>query len=33
MDKNTITGFVLMFAILFGFSYFNRPSKEQLEAR
>ena len=33
MDKNTITGFVLMFAILFGFSYFNSPSKEQIEAR
>ncbi len=30
MDKNTIWGFILIAAILFGFSYFNRPSKEQL---
>ncbi len=30
MDKNTIWGFVLITAILIGFSFFNRPSKEQL---
>ncbi len=30
MDKNTIWGFILIAAILFGFSFFNRPSKEQL---
>ncbi len=30
MDKNTIWGFVLIAAILIGFSFFNRPSKEQL---
>ncbi len=30
MDKNTILGFVLITAILIGFSFFNRPSKEQL---
>jgi YidC/Oxa1 family membrane protein insertase len=31
MDKNTIIGFVLIFAVLIGFSYLNRPSQEQLE--
>ncbi len=31
MDKNTITGFVLIALILIGFSYFSRPSKEELE--
>ncbi len=30
MDKNTIIGFVLIAAILIGFSLFNRPSEEQL---
>lgn len=30
MDKNTITGLVIIFLILIGFSYFNRPSEEQL---
>ncbi|MDD4921697.1 MAG: membrane protein insertase YidC [Bacteroidales bacterium] len=32
MDKNTITGFVLMFLIIVGFSWFNKPSQEQLDA-
>ena len=32
MDKNTITGFVLIFLILIGFGYFNKPSKEEKEA-
>ena len=30
MDKNTITGLVIIFLILIGFSYFNRPNKEQV---
>jgi YidC/Oxa1 family membrane protein insertase len=33
MDKNTITGFILIGLILIGFSWLNRPSKEQIEAR
>lgn len=33
MDKNTILGFILIFAVLMGFSYFNRPTPEQLEAQ
>ena len=32
MDKNTITGFVLIFLILVTFSYYNRPSEAQLAA-
>ncbi|MFV0291333.1 MAG: membrane protein insertase YidC [Mangrovibacterium sp.] len=32
MDRNTITGLVLIFAILMGFSYFTRPSQEEIEA-
>lgn len=32
MDKNTIAGIVLIFLILIGFSYFNKPSQEELEA-
>ncbi|NDV56991.1 membrane protein insertase YidC [Bacteroides sp. 519] len=32
MDKNTVTGLVLIVLLLVGFSYFSRPSKEQLEA-
>ena len=32
MDKNTITGFVLIFLILVIFSYYNRPSEAQLAA-
>jgi membrane protein insertase, YidC/Oxa1 family, N-terminal domain len=33
MDKNTITGFVLIGIVLFAFSWFNQPSPEQLEAQ
>ncbi|MCK9311841.1 MAG: membrane protein insertase YidC, partial [Bacteroidales bacterium] len=32
MDKNTVLGFVLMFFIIIGFTYFNKPSQEQLDA-
>lgn len=31
MDKNTITGLVLIFIILFTASYFNKPSEKELE--
>ncbi|MFV0521534.1 MAG: membrane protein insertase YidC [Mangrovibacterium sp.] len=31
MDKNTITGLVLIFVILLGFSYFTKPSQEEIE--
>ncbi|WP_291530638.1 membrane protein insertase YidC [Bacteroides sp. UBA939] len=33
MDKNTITGLVLIAILLIGFSFLSRPSKEQLEAQ
>ncbi|MDR1098427.1 MAG: membrane protein insertase YidC [Tannerella sp.] len=33
MDKNTVIGFVLIGLVLIGFSWLNRPSKEQTEAR
>lgn len=33
MDKNTITGLVLIGLLLVGFSYFSRPSEEQLAAQ
>ncbi len=33
MDKNTLTGFVLIGAVLVGFSYFSRPSEEQIKAQ
>ena len=33
MDKNTITGLVLIAILLVGFSFLSRPSKEQLEAQ
>ena len=33
MDKNTITGFVLIGIVMVGFSWFNRPTAEQLEAQ
>ena len=33
MDKNTITGLIIIFLILIGFSYFNRPSEEEIQAR
>ncbi|MEL7587774.1 MAG: membrane protein insertase YidC [Prolixibacteraceae bacterium] len=32
MDRNTIIGMVLIFAILIGFSYLNKPSQEEIEA-
>ncbi|MDR2859699.1 MAG: membrane protein insertase YidC [Mediterranea sp.] len=32
MDKNTVIGLVLIGVLLIGFSYFGRPSQEQLEA-
>ena len=30
MDKNTVIGFILIFLVVIGFSYLNRPSKEQI---
>lgn len=30
MDKNTVIGFLLIIAVIIGFSYFNRPSEEQI---
>jgi len=33
MDKNTIIGLILIFAIIVGFSWFNRPTEEQVEAQ
>ncbi|MDR1524774.1 MAG: membrane protein insertase YidC [Tannerella sp.] len=33
MDKNTVIGFVLIGLVLVLFSWLNRPSKEQMEAR
>ena len=33
MDKNTIIGLLLITAIIIGFSIYNRPSPEQLEAQ
>ena len=33
MDKNTITGFVLMALVLIGFSYYSRPTEEQIRAQ
>lgn len=33
MDKNTITGFVLIALVLIGFSWYSQPSEEQLRAR
>lgn len=32
MDRNTVVGVALIFTILIGFSYFNKPSEKQLEA-
>ncbi len=31
MDKNTITGLVLIFVILITFSYFNKPSQKEID--
>jgi len=33
MDKNTITGFVLIALVLIGFSWFNKPSEEEIAAQ
>lgn len=33
MDKNTITGILLIIAVFIGFSIWNRPTPEQIEAR
>ena len=33
VDKNTIIGFALIAAVLFGFTWYNQPSKEQMEAK
>jgi len=33
MDKNTITGFILMALVLIGFSWYSRPSEAQLQAQ
>lgn len=33
MDKNTIIGFILIGVVLVAFSWFNRPTPEQLEAQ
>ena len=32
MDRNSIIGVILIFSILIGFSYFNRPSEQQIAA-
>ncbi|RLD61604.1 MAG: membrane protein insertase YidC [Bacteroidetes bacterium] len=32
MDKNSITGIVLIFLVLIGYSYFTKPSEEELAA-
>ena len=31
MDKNTVTGFILIILVFIGFFYFSRPSQEQIE--
>ena len=31
MDKNTLTGFILIAGVLIGFSYFSRPSEAELQ--
>ena len=33
MDKNTIIGFVLIAAVLIGFSIYNKPSEEEIKAQ
>ena len=33
MDKNTVIGLVLIIAVIFGFSWLNQPSKEELARR
>ena len=32
MDKNTVTGFILIALVVIGFSWYSQPSKEELEA-
>jgi len=32
MDWKTVIGFILILGVLIGFSYLNRPSKEEIEA-
>ena len=32
MDRNTVIGMVMIFAILIGFGYLNRPSQKEIEA-
>ena len=32
MDKNTVTGFILIALVIIGFSWYSRPSQEELEA-
>lgn len=33
MDKNTVIGFVLMIAVVIGFSWFTQPSAEEIQAQ
>lgn len=33
MDKNTLTGMLLMALVIFGFFWFNKPSEEQIKAQ
>ena len=33
MDKNTLTGLLLMGAVVLGFTWLNRPGEEELAAR
>ena len=30
MDKNTVTGFILIALVIFGFSWYSRPSEAEL---
>ena len=32
MDRNTLVGFGLIFAIIIGFAYFNQPSDQEVQA-
>ena len=33
MDKNTLTGFILMAVVLIGFTWYSQPSEEQIQAQ
>ena len=33
MDKNTITGFILIALVLIGFSWYTKPTEEQIAAQ